>query len=211
MEDPTIPELFEILTPDRWRLHFGDQNVFGWTITVTYFLVSFLCLRAALYSVKNGQSNLRADRIMWLCIAFILLMLGINKQLDLQTLLTSVGREIAKAQGWYYMRRKVQAVFVLIAALSCVLIMVVMFRRFKDMLRQNRLVFVGLVCLAAFILIRTASFYHVDYMFRKHDIFMALNMKIICELGALIIVGAGVQLSLHKTKSKRDTGDKYDT
>lgn len=209
MEDSTIPELIEILTPDGWRLHFGDQNVFGWTITVTYFLVSFLCLRAALYSGKNWQSNVGTDnRIMWFGIAFILLMLGINKQLDLQTWFTSVGREIAKERGWYYMRRKVQAVFVMISALSSVLIIVVMFRRFKDMLRQNWLVFVGLVCLAAFILIRTAFFYHVDYMFRKPDIFMALNMKFICELGALIIVGAGVQLSLHKTKSKRITGDK---
>jgi len=199
LKDSIILELIEILTPDGWRLHLGDPNVFGWTITIAYFLVSYLCLRAALYSRKNRQINGGTDNLtVWFGIAFILLMLGINKQLDLQTWFTSVGREVAREQEWYYMRRKVQAVFLIISALSSVLVMVVMFRSMKGMLRQNWLVFVGLICLVAFILIRTATFYHVDTMFHKPYILKVLNMKFILELGALLIVGLGVQLSLHK-------------
>ena len=34
-------------------------------------------------------------------LTILLLLLGINKQLDLQTLLKDVGRRMAKANGWY--------------------------------------------------------------------------------------------------------------
>ena len=42
----------------------------------------------------------------------MLIVLGINKQLDFQTLLTEIGRKIAHAQGWYEQRQEVQVIFV---------------------------------------------------------------------------------------------------
>jgi hypothetical protein len=49
----------------------------------------------------------------------MLFLLGVNKQLDLQTLLGDVGRSVSTAQGWYDKRRAVQAVFVLVFAIIC--------------------------------------------------------------------------------------------
>ena len=46
----------------------------------------------------------------WRSIAIAFLALGVNKQLDLQTALTEVGRVLANSQGWYAQRQSVQVV-----------------------------------------------------------------------------------------------------
>ena len=45
-------------------------------------------------------------------LTILLLFLGINKQLDLQTLLNDMGRRMAKANGWYSIRRFYQVIFI---------------------------------------------------------------------------------------------------
>ena len=39
--------------------------------------------------------------------------LGVNKQLDLQTLFTQLARDLAMAQGWYEERRRYQVAFII--------------------------------------------------------------------------------------------------
>ena len=50
--------------------------------------------------------------VFWLTLALLLLFLGINKQLDLQTLLNDIGRRKARAEGWYGNRRYYQTMFI---------------------------------------------------------------------------------------------------
>jgi hypothetical protein len=48
--------------------------------------------------------------------------LGINKQLDLQTALTELGRVLALSQGWYEQRQVVQFWFIAALAATCLLL-----------------------------------------------------------------------------------------
>ena len=48
-----------------------------------------------------------------------MLALGINKQLDLQSLATQIGRDVIKAWGLYSERRELQFGFILAVALVC--------------------------------------------------------------------------------------------
>jgi hypothetical protein len=48
----------------------------------------------------------------WRSIALAFLVLGLNKQLDLQTALTEAGRVLANVQGWYDQRQIVQVAFI---------------------------------------------------------------------------------------------------
>lgn len=52
----------------------------------------------------------------WTVTAVAMVVLGVNKQLDLQTWLIEHARRAAFAEGWYDDRRRVQAVFVLAVA-----------------------------------------------------------------------------------------------
>ena len=92
-----------------WTPQIGDPSVLGWLTVASYFFASLLCLRAAGHdaSAKN----------LWRALGFALIALGINKQLDLQTLFTQVGREYARSGRWYEHRRAVQQIRYRLAAL----------------------------------------------------------------------------------------------
>jgi hypothetical protein len=117
-----------------------------------------------------------------------LVFLGFNKQLDLQTLLTLTGRRIAIAQGWYENRRIVQLFFVAFVALGG-LCSVALMRRLVRKHADLRLPLFGFVVLLVFVVIRAASFHHVDQLinFRMG----AVRMNWVLELGAISLVASG--------------------
>lgn len=176
---------------DVWRPGIGDPTVMGWVTVAAYFFAAFLCGRQWL---ANRVANLRNDmpkdkRLFWGALTLMLVFLGINKQLDLQTWLTLAGRKIAISQGWYENRRVLQAGFVLAIALAGALGTAVAFRlvrRHSDL----RVALGGFVILLAFVLTRAASFHHMDMLinFRVGGI----RMNWVLEIGAisLLIFGA---------------------
>ena len=82
----------------------GDGVALVWIATAAYLAAALLCLRAAF----RARSGARPERLLWLAAGAVLLVLGINKQLDLQVALIEFWRETALAHGWYGARRTVQ-------------------------------------------------------------------------------------------------------
>src|SRR5690606_34451823 len=100
-----------------WRPGIGDPTVMGWVTVAAYFATAWLCWRARLRLLgKSASSDVRRERLIWTLLAALFIALGVNKQLDLQSWFTMVGRSIARQEGWYGQRRVVQAIF--IAALA---------------------------------------------------------------------------------------------
>jgi hypothetical protein len=142
-----------------WRPGIGDPTFVGWMIFSLYAISGSFSIRAGIYEIK--QRN-RGQPQCWFFVAGFLLLLAINKQLDLQTLFLQVGRRLAEREGWYADRRKVQLAFVLLlAAAMCygLLRVSTMADRF---FKNHRLVSVGLISLVIYILLRAALFDHVD-------------------------------------------------
>ncbi len=138
----------------RWRPEIGDPTVDGWLIVVAYVLAAALCFR---------RSRTDPARWVWLGLATLLLLLAINKQLDLQTLLTDLGRELARYQGWYARRREVQRVFVLVIGAATVLATLFgAWFALRSSAGSLRLALIGVGLLGVFIVIRAASFHHLD-------------------------------------------------
>ena len=50
--------------------------------------------------------------LFWFMTAVLLVFLSVNELLDLQTLLTAIGRQYAVKDGWYEERRQVQYLFI---------------------------------------------------------------------------------------------------
>ena len=121
-----------------WSPGIGDPNVMGWITVVAYLTAAYLCfvvhrswLASAGPAVKGriwgpvalallGQRRRLAAlpeavrmSALWKALAIGLLLLGINKQLDLQTALTEIGRILAAKQGWYERRQRVQIDFII--------------------------------------------------------------------------------------------------
>lgn len=141
---------------------FGDHTFFGWATVLMYFLASFRTGYQAKIANKNKESS-----YFWLGLTVLLVFLGLNKQLDLQTNLTEWLRATSKAHGWYEQRRGVQLLFISLMGLAIPLMLISLRVFLFNSWRRYKLTWVGIVLLLVFISVRAASFHHVDLFFYK--------------------------------------------
>jgi len=144
----------------HWSPRIGDPSFMGWFTVASY-------LACAVVALMLGFSRHRADRrtfLFWVTIGLLMILLGINKQLDLQSLLTEMGRQIFRAHGWMDHRRIVQFWFIVAFGAAALAAFLLFARINRDLFRRFRLAFIGLFLLLCFIVIRAAGFHHFDVM-----------------------------------------------
>jgi hypothetical protein len=154
-----------LLINGTWQPGIGDPSVMGWVTVIAYSIAAFLCFRCAWYIRRLLPSRrFKYHYWLWLGLGISLVILGINKQLDLQSWLTIFGKKLAIAQGWYLWKRFVQVAFIL----GIVIVLVTLFIRIRKIIGKDwklfRLTFLGFFFLSGFILIRAASFHHIDHL-----------------------------------------------
>lgn len=184
------PRLLEF----RWSPEIGDPTVMGWLTVVAYFIVAGLCLRAFMLEVQEASSsarergpNRRAG--LWLLLAVGMGLLAINKQLDLQTLMTEIGRQIMLRGGWYEHKRLVQVVVIVTILVIAFVAVAALWWAMRGQLADFRVALTGVVLLLGFIVIRATSFHEMDAFigFVGDDI----RMNWVLELGGIGVVGFG--------------------
>jgi hypothetical protein len=165
----------------------------GWIIVVAYASTCFLSVRCARRSTEPLEFRF------WLVLAVSLVLLGINKQLDIQSLFTQTARDLAVAQGWYESRRLYQAAFIgfLIAAgLAASGLLVWIARRLSF---NTQLAAAGLIFLLVFVVIRGTSFHHVDELLGSS--IEGIRFNWILELGPLLLIA----LAAHRWRRNADS------
>jgi hypothetical protein len=169
----------------QWRPTIGDPCFMGWFTVGSYFACAIL---GAIIVFMNRKAD-REFFVVWSMVTLLTILLGINKQLDLQSLFTEVGRQIARAQGWMDNRQIVQFWFILAfgtAAIGIFLLFVIMFR---DLFRRFVLAFTGVFFLLSFIIIRACSFHHFDAMLGFR--FFEFKMNWLLELTGIYLILIG--------------------
>ena len=147
----------------NWVPGLGDNTIYGWGITLAYGLGVWVCVRAGRReraALRSGAAGLHP--LFWLLMTFGLAFLCVNKQLDLQTLLAQTGRRTARDMGWYEQRRALQAMFIGAVALGAAASVGVVAWWIRGSLRRYGLAAIGAGYLAVFIVMRAASFHHID-------------------------------------------------
>jgi hypothetical protein len=168
--------LAELISQIRWRPQIGDPGFMGWFTVAAYAAAAVLCFIAARRCLAADDAGLsRRRRRMWLMVAILMAFLCINKQLDLQSLFTDVGRVLAKGEGWYDQRRTVQRWFVIAVAAAGVMAFVITAWKTRSILRERKLLLFGLSFLLTFIVIRAASFHHVGVFFGSEILGIRVN------------------------------------
>jgi uncharacterized membrane protein len=148
-----------------WHPQFDNPDIRGWSVVASYVIAAVFCARAALARCALEREEKR-DSALWWLFALGLLFSGINKQLNLQTLLIVLGRRAALALGWYDRAHMVQvrlfqvifSLALVVAGVTAVWFLLVRFRR---IFARNRWAIVGVLVLLLFVLIRAASINHV--------------------------------------------------
>jgi hypothetical protein len=127
----------------------------------------------------------------------IILLLGFNKQLDLQIWLTAFGKSLAKSQGWYGDRRLIQALFFGVLAGFTSILGAVVVLTLRPAIKHNILTSLGLFLLAGFVIIRAAFFHHMEIFHSVEYVRSAVNW--ILEIGGALCVCLGAGSSLFAT------------
>lgn len=136
-------------------LLFHDRSVTAWIIVALYFAAA----AAAFWASRFGR---RRDRRFWVGTAVLLTLLGLNKELDLQTLLTDTARRLAHFEGWYEYRRLVQGAFLLLLAAALTVAIIALIRWLRRSVLPVKVAALGIALLFAFIVMRAGSFHHID-------------------------------------------------
>jgi hypothetical protein len=173
----------------NWRPGIGDPTIGGWVTVVLYFLACASCWKTAgAVRDRDGQG----DRYAWRAISVSFFALGINKQLDLQSALTELGRILANAGGWYEQRQTVQVYFIIGVAVVCLMAALILLFWARRSPVQTWLAIVGSTFILGFILIRAASFHHIDRFIGNR--ILGLKWNWVLEMGGIAIVLLGSEL-----------------
>jgi glucan phosphoethanolaminetransferase (alkaline phosphatase superfamily) len=169
-------------------LHFGDPTFAGWLIVFAYFLVVFRCYSQYMQAKKQG-----VEAHFWLIVGGFLFLLGLNKQLDLQTIFEVSMRDLAISHGWYAQRRLMQFAFVGLLAAGLIILMIILRGFLAKSWQENKVVCFGLFLIAVFIVLRAAAFNHFSYLSTQS--YWGFNAHALLELGALCVIFYGTSVS----------------
>jgi phosphatidylserine synthase len=180
----------EACTLHRWSPGIGDPTLAGWLTVLAYALCCVLAFKVTRRARKGRE------RGFWMLVTLAMAFLALNKQLDLQSLLTSVARCVAQAQGWYADRRGVQKEFIegLLVAIAAVLGLALYLMRRH--LRRNGLAVAGLVLVAGFVAIRAVSFHHFDSFLKGQ--FHSVRFNVILENSGLVLIALNALFLLRR-------------
>jgi hypothetical protein len=178
----------------EWSPGIGDPTPAGWFTLAAYFGTTLLCVAAALRPPRNNLIDAALDRRFWIGTATLFLFLGVNKQLDLQTLIVEIARSLAKADGWYNRRHHYQRAFLLSISLLTAVLLVAAARIVRWRSPAIKIAIFGLTLTCSFVLIRAASFHHIDTWLGGTVLHIRWNWLL--ELSGIGIVAAAASVTI---------------
>ncbi|MDQ0559952.1 hypothetical protein QO004_001734 [Rhizobium mesoamericanum] len=136
--------------------------------------------------IRREDPKSHSDLNIWRTISLAFFFLGINKQLDLQSAMTEIGRMVAFSGGWYEQRRTVQVDFIAGAVAVCLAgIPAIIFWTRKSPI-QTWLALLGSTFVFAYVVIRAASFHHFDRFISGR--YLGFKWNWILEMTGIVIV-----------------------
>lgn len=157
----------------------------GWLIMAAHAGAAIACWRAA-RRADAPEGRAAGMRRPWVLMSVLMALLCLNKELDLQSLLTDIGRVTARNQGWYRERREFQMAVILGALGVSLAVAVFSLLRFRHFWMKNALLLTGLVLLSTFIAVRAISFHHVDTLLKTR--FIGDKMNWFLELSGIAFI-----------------------
>lgn len=171
---------------NEWSPGIGDPTFAGWLTVFCYFGAAYSCFQALKKARSLGPNAYRLQQA-WGLLCAAMVGLGLNKQLDLQSLFTVIARQNALDNGWYEHRHVFQIwmIKIMVAVGLATAVFVAWYMR--KHVRHFGLAATGAIFLAVFVVIRAASFHHVDIFIHTRALGVKLNNWL--ELSGIACVG----------------------
>lgn len=169
----------------EWSPGIGDPHIMGWVTVVVYATCAVVALILSVRNPFDGPSAWR-ERVFWGGLGVVMAFMAVNKQLDLQTLMTVIGRCHAQIEGWYDERQGVQRGFIRTLALAAVLLAFSVAWFLRASLRRNILAVLGFAFVLGFVVIRAVGFHDVDELISAEV--MTVRVNWLLELSGLMLI-----------------------
>ena len=170
-----------------WEFGVNDPTLFAWIIVVLYVAATWYCWRAARLSNFEPSSASIRGRLLWWLMALSMMFFGLNKQLDLHSLLFAKTREFLGSDNWY-----LKATVILILA---VFLIAATFAMFRALHGQSIRVKLSYYVLASLLLMQAVRFsklgiskilaYHI---LDQNDTWLHLHTIEVFEIGCLCAI-----------------------
>ena len=191
------------VTTSGWRPRLADATVPGILIVTFYLIVAVACAWALSVARIGAQmakeyrkverrrhdrtTASRASFLFWALLTLCMVILGVNKYLDLESWLTELGRNIALSQGWYEARSGVQRPLVAAVAGLGLISLTVLLVLTRRLLPRHVPAFVGVVVLLCFVIARAMSFHQLDDALATE--LLGVRVRSLLELGGILCIG----------------------
>lgn len=143
-----------------WKVEKGDSSVMGWFITCYYLFVFIL----SFYLIKKIAPHIKNKKYLWFWYGVIILimMIGINKQLDIQMLLADYARLYAKMSGIFQNRKPFQHKIISLLATIGISIFFILIYKLWHAPKITWFALIGFSILFSFPLIRLVSLHRIE-------------------------------------------------
>ena len=192
-----------VIVNGHWRLGVGDSTFIGWLITVAYLITSVFCgIYAQRVDINSSVKQIRYHRVFWWSLAVVMLMMGINKQLDLQCLFIAIIKKIALTQGWYSQRSIFQIWFVTGFTISGLILLIWLGWKLKRLWRQYGLALLGILLLIVFVSVRVAPVHYLTRLPGWRLVIGLINSML--ELTGIGLIGVAALLGIIRSTKQSD-------
>ena len=137
-----------------------DPTAIAWACAVAYVVAGALCVVAGA-RLRLKPESLPTDRGIWIALGVVLVLLGLNKQLDLHTLFVHAGRDAARALGFYNYKRQIEGLFFVGVTTGLGAIVWHQWRRLASFAVAHQAVVIGLGLIAIYTITRFATIMHL--------------------------------------------------
>ena len=186
----------------QWHPGISDPTPMGVIIFVCYFIGAVLCgVRA--WRCHHSPALRRGHFRFWVFCGIALFLFGLNKQLDLHQLISQLGRDWARADGWYADRSEFQSIFLKCLAGVGAATLLALVWVFRGMPFRFYVALLGLMALGFYVLVRAASFHQVDHFLGLGT--DGLRLAWLVELGGIAITAAAALVPERATQENRNS------
>lgn len=172
----------------QWRGE--DPTALAWGCALAYILAGVFCIWVGRRN-RSGQRQPAADASLWVMLGAVLVLLGVNKEADLQTFVVHLGRAGAHFFGVYPYKNYIGAAFFVVVTLGCVVGLWRWRRRLQAFAGAHPVVIAGLALIGVYTLTRFATIVHLGPQWfiglKQMPAFLAVELS-----GNLLILGAAV-------------------
>jgi predicted RNA-binding Zn-ribbon protein involved in translation (DUF1610 family)/uncharacterized membrane protein YhaH (DUF805 family) len=162
----------------------GDPTILGWLITLLYLVLSL----QSYLKLKKQPSHVEDTRFWWVLLLFFLV-LGINKQLDLQTDVLALLKHFASDAGLQSKKTFLKVSFVSLFACLLAIFLWMTKRSLTSSVKKHKVVWLGIVLLLLFVFARVVIF---NKLLDNDKQLLAEHLSALSELFALLIIAYGI-------------------